>query len=141
MNLDQTTDLVRLIRSLCPAQAIDEHTAEAWQPVLADVTPIDATRAIYAIARNHDARPLFIDPRQILNQIRKTKADTHERNPPQTPPPTNPQQYLQWARSGGREIARNNDAIPAVESDILSPEKSHKYREEIRSIISQLPRL
>ena len=39
MTLDQTTDLVRLIRSLCPAQAIDEHTAEAWQPVLADVTP------------------------------------------------------------------------------------------------------
>lgn len=141
MTLDQTTDLVRLIRSLCPAQAIDEHTAEAWQPVLADVTPIDATRAIYAIARNHDAGPLFIDPRQILNQIRKTKADTYERTPPQTPPPTNPQQYLQWTRSGGRGIACNNDDVPAIESDILSPEKSHKYREEIRSIISQLPRL
>ena len=137
MNLDQTTDLVRLIRSLCPAQAIDEHTAEAWQPVLADVTPIDATRAIYTIARNHDSGALFIDPRQILNQARKTKADTHERTPPQTPPPTDPQQYLQWARNGGREIARTNDYVPAIESDILSPEKSHKYREEIRKMLAQ----
>lgn len=137
MNHVETVQLTYTLQAICPAQKIDRYTPDAWQPILADISYDDAMAAITAIARNHDSRPLFIDPRQILNQARKTKADTYERNPPQTPPPTDPQQYLQWARSGGREIARNNDDVPAIESDILSPEKSHKYREDIRKMLTQ----
>lgn len=117
MNLDQTTDLVRLLRSLCPAQAIDEHTAEAWQPVLADIDPVDAIKAVYAIAKNHDSRPLFIDPRQILNQARATKADYHERHPPETPPPTDPQEYLEWVRDSRRITGAKTASINSSRND------------------------
>lgn len=137
MTLDEAQDLVAIVATICPGQPKSEFAAEGWHLVLDDIDYRQAVAAVRRIARNHDARPLFIDPRQILNQVRKTKADTHERTPPQTPPPTNPQQYLQWARSGGRGIARNNDDVPAIESDILSPEKSHKYREEIRKMLAR----
>lgn len=138
MTLDEAQDLVAIVATICPGQPKSEFAAEGWHLVLDDIDYRQAVAAVRRIARNHDAGPLFIDPRQILNQARKTKADTHERTPPQTPPPTDPQQYLQWVRSGGREIARNNDDVPAIESDILSPGKSHKYREEIRKMLAQL---
>ncbi|MDO4413051.1 hypothetical protein [Cutibacterium sp.] len=119
MILIETVYLIRLLRSLCPAQAIDEHTAEAWQPVLDDIDPVDAIKAVYAIAKNHDSRPLFIDPRQILNQVRATKADYYERHPPETPPPEGPKQYLEWVR--GNRMKKNTGT-----GNVL-PRKHHGY--------------
>lgn len=139
MNHVETVQLVRIIQAICPAQKIDKYTPDAWQPILADTTYADATAALAAIARSHDTGPLFVDPRQILNQVRKTKADTYARTQPQTPPPQDPKKYLTWARNKGREIPDNNGTMPAIKTDILSPEKSRKYRAQIRAILARSP--
>lgn len=90
MNLHETGILVRTVRACCPAQAIDTFTPEAWQPVLSDITLPEAMAAVRAIARRPDPKPLWIDPRQILNEARRGRHQQQDRYRAIAPPADKP---------------------------------------------------
>ena len=48
MTPTEIVGLVRLVKALCPSQAIDEYTPDAWHLVLDDITVADA-KAIVAL--------------------------------------------------------------------------------------------
>ena len=62
MTLDEAQDLVAIVATICPGQPKSEFAAEGWHLVLDDIDYRQAVAAVRRIARNHDARPLFIDP-------------------------------------------------------------------------------
>lgn len=90
MTLDETADLLRTIRAICPAQAQDEFTPEAWNLVLDDIAMPDAMAAVRRIARSTDTKPLWIDPRQILNEVRRVRTARLDATPTSGAPPTQP---------------------------------------------------
>ncbi|WP_130865834.1 hypothetical protein [Acidipropionibacterium timonense] len=111
MNLDQTTDLVRTIRAICPAQAQDEWTPEAWHLILDDIDLRDALTAVRTIARRHDTRPLWIDPRQIRTEVHRVHDDRLDRARLDHPP-TDPDAYRQWLRDTRHHIANHHSTQP-----------------------------
>lgn len=66
MNNRETTKLVGLIAQLWPAMKINEFTADAWHPALADLTLDDATTAVYALVKG---RPGYISVYDIRHQV------------------------------------------------------------------------
>lgn len=115
MNLAETADLLRTIRAICPAQAQDEYSPEAWNLVLDDVPLPDATAAVRRIARSASPKPLWIDPRQILNEVRRIRAARRDATPT-TGAPTDPAAYCEWLKSARQQIASGNRTdTPALE--------------------------
>lgn len=53
MNNKETTKLVALIAQLWPAMKINEFTADAWHPALADLDLNDAVAAVYALIKSN----------------------------------------------------------------------------------------
>lgn len=107
MTLDETADLLRTIRAICPAQAQDEYSPEAWNLVLDDVSLPDATAAVRRIARSASPKPLWIDPRQILNEVRRIRAARLDATPT-SGAPTDPAAYCQWLKATRQHIASGN---------------------------------
>lgn len=52
MTSEETTKLVALIAQLWPAMKINEYTADAWHPALADLDIDDAVTAVYALIKS-----------------------------------------------------------------------------------------
>ncbi|MDU7718833.1 MAG: hypothetical protein E7J90_11535 [Cutibacterium avidum] len=115
MTLDETADLLRTIRAICPAQAQDEFTPEAWNLVLDDIAMPDAMAAVRRIARSTDTKPLWIDPRQILNEVRRVRTARLDATPT-SGAPTDPAAYCQWLKATRQHIASGNRTdTPALE--------------------------
>jgi hypothetical protein len=64
MNRTETVLLCRYAKAMCPAQAIDEYTPDAWADVLSDVTLEEAKTAIQDGIRNRGWR--FIDVTDVV---------------------------------------------------------------------------
>lgn len=111
MNLTETTDLLRIIKAICPAQAQDEYSPEAWNLILDDVSLPDATAAVRQIARSPDTKPLWIDPRMILNEVRRVRTARIDATPT-TGAPADPAAYCEWLKSTRQHIADGNPADP-----------------------------
>ena len=115
MNATEALQLTRYVQACCPAQKIDEYTPDVWRDVLADVTYDDARAAVVAIARSADTRPLWIDPRQGLNQVRRARAARLDRAE-LTGAPADPDAYREWLKSTRQQIASGNQTdTPALE--------------------------
>lgn len=115
MTLDEAQDLVAIVATICPGQPKSEFAAEGWHLVLDDIDYRQAVAAVRRIARTADARPLFIDPRQVLNQVRRIRAARLDATPT-TGAPADPAAYCEWLRSVRQQIAGGNHTdAPALE--------------------------
>lgn len=75
MNREQTVKLTRTVKALCPHQAIDEYTPDAWYVVLRHLDLADCMEAVAAI----NGRQPFIAPSDIVKEIaaRRGKDEPH----------------------------------------------------------------
>lgn len=69
MNVREISTLLAMVRALCPAQKIDEHTPDAWLFVLDDVPFDDARAALKTLGK----QLRFIAPADIATEVRRAR--------------------------------------------------------------------
>lgn len=104
MSPDETLKLCRIARGMCPQQAFDEYTPDAWHLLLAEARLEDALMALTNLAR----RQPFVAPSEILAEVKKIRAKRLELHPPLTPPAEfdgDPAKTNAWLRDARRRVA------------------------------------
>lgn len=71
MNQPEVLALLRFIAAACPAQKLDEYTADAWAEVLADIAAADAKLAVIEIVR----RQPFISCSDIATGVKNIRTN------------------------------------------------------------------
>ena len=66
----------------CPAQKFDEFTPDAWGLILEDIRFEDAKVAVVEIKK----RSTWVDPSDIIREVRKVRAKRIDEHGPITPP-------------------------------------------------------
>lgn len=102
MNNQETVKLTRLVKAVCPQQAMDEYTADAWCELLADLRMEDCTEAVKALGQTQP----FIAPSEVRAQVRKIRAERIERTELPAPhPDLTPLETIEWLRETRKAIA------------------------------------
>lgn len=65
MTPTETVMLVRFVKALCPQQAIDTYTPDAWHEVIGHLELAECREAAAAVAR----RKPFVSPSEIIREI------------------------------------------------------------------------
>jgi hypothetical protein len=71
----ETVILTRYVKALCPAQAIDEYTPDAWHDVLGGYSLAEC-RAAAATAATTSA---FVAPAEIIAEVKRSRRAVGER--------------------------------------------------------------
>jgi len=66
----EATTLCRLAKAMCPQQAVDEFTPDAWHMLLDDLRFEDAKAALVNVARQQP----FVAPAEIRAEVRKIRS-------------------------------------------------------------------
>lgn len=74
MNREETVKLTRYIKAVCPQQAIDDFTPNAWHDLLGDVAYPDALAAVQIIT----GRKPFVAPAEIRDEVRRIRTSRLE---------------------------------------------------------------
>ena len=88
MSPEETVALCRLVKAICPSQALDQYTPDAWALVLRHIDYNDAKQAVIDIA----SRPLepgksrYIEPGHIIGGVRRIRSQRIEDYGPVSPP-------------------------------------------------------
>lgn len=94
--------LVRAVAAMCPAQKLDEYTADAWHPLFEDIRLDDARAALVNLGK----RQAFIAPCDIRGEVKRIRSQRLEDNPmPQPPSELTEPQYRVWLRQNTKAIA------------------------------------
>ena len=142
MTPDETIRLCRSVKALCPSQALDQYSPDAWQLVLGHLDYNDAKQAVGDLA-SLDLEPgkaRYIEPGHIIARVKAIRAKRLDDHPPVDPPSgLTPGEYLRWLRDTNAAIASGRilttreaitgdqartsalvasvmDALPAIES-------------------------
>lgn len=99
MNRTETLALTRYVQALCPAQKLDEFSADAWHDVLADLPHPVAKKAAAMCARS---KP-FVAPSEIVtaaHRLRRAVRSQIEREVDGSidSAPTDGRGYVEWRR-------------------------------------------
>lgn len=70
MTPQETVQLARYVKALCPQQRFDEYTPNAWHDLLGPYHLADARQAVAAVA----SRQAFVAPSEIITEIRRIRA-------------------------------------------------------------------
>ena len=70
MTPTETVMLCRLVKALCPQQAIDSYTPDAWYEVLGHLDLAECKQAVVTAAR----RTAFIAPAEIIAEIAESRS-------------------------------------------------------------------
>jgi len=81
VNATEAVMLLRKVKALCPSQAVDELTGEAWAEVLADIDYAAADEALISIVRQPLPlnRSRYIEPGHLISEARRLRRDRIER--------------------------------------------------------------
>jgi len=104
VNAKETVALTRLVAAVCPQQAIDDYTPDAWFDLLCDLSLGDCRAAVAAVGR----RQAFIAPADIRAEVRRIREDRLARTPVTAPPAEladQPGRYQRAIQAGLRRIA------------------------------------
>ena len=109
MSPEETIALCRLVKAVCPSQALDQYTPDAWSLILRHIDYNDAKQAVIDIA----SRPLepsksrYIEPGHIIAQVKRIRAQRLADHGPLIPPPglDGTAQYLAWIRQASAVVA------------------------------------
>ena len=101
MSPEETVALCRLVKAICPSQALDQYTPDAWALILRHIDYNDAKQAVIDIA----SRPLepgksrYIEPGHIIGGVRRIRAKRIEDYGPVSPPAgLDTAGYMDWLR-------------------------------------------
>lgn len=109
MNNQETVKLTRLVKAMCPQQAMDEYTADTWCELLADLRLTDCTEAVKRLGQEQP----FIAPSEIRAAVRKIRTDRLDRIAlPDPNPDMTPVQTIEWLRNTRRAIADGTYVAP-----------------------------
>jgi hypothetical protein len=103
MTPDETVMLARYVRALCPQQAFDSHTPDAWHDVLGPYRLEDARQA----AANLAGRQPFVSPGEIATEIRRIRDARIGDTPPAYLPPAGDE-------TGAEYVARRRAQLAAI---------------------------
>jgi hypothetical protein len=103
MTPQETVILARYVKALCPQQAFDSHTPDAWHDVLGAYRLDDARQA----AANLAARQPFISPGEIVPEIRRIRDSRIGSDQPAYEPPPE-------GETGAQYIARRRQQLAAI---------------------------
>ena len=70
VNNVETVKVVALIRQMCPAQKVDDMTADVWQPLLEEVRMPDCREALINLGRTEK----FIGPSDIIREVKRIRS-------------------------------------------------------------------
>ena len=123
MSPEETIALCRLVKAVCPSQALDQYTPDAWALILRHIDYNDAKQAVIDIA----SRPLepgksrYIEPGHIIAQVKRIRAQRLADHGPLIPPPglDGTTEYLAWIRQASAVVASGGSlpTPPAVAAD------------------------
>ena len=108
MTPNETISLCRLVKAICPSQALDQYTPDAWHMILGNLEYADAKLAVTQIA-SLDLEPgkaRYIEPGHIIAAVKRIRAKRLDEYGPVDPPAgLNPTEYLAWLRTTNHQIA------------------------------------
>lgn len=133
MNREEAVKLCRLVKTVCPAQAVDPWTPDAWVLILGAHSYDDAKRAVAEIASLplDQGKARYIEPGHIIWQVLRIRDQRLASIPmPDPSPGLDVGQYLDWLRGTKRAIASGTYTPPPEPKQIAS-------REQIAALIHQ----
>ena len=108
MNRADVVKLCRLVKTLCPAQALDQYTPDAWAIVLGHLDYGDAKQAVGSLASLplEPGRARYIEPGHIIAEVKRIQ-DRRLADAPEITPPAGLREieYRTWLRSTRQQIA------------------------------------
>lgn len=123
MSPEETVALCRLVKAVCPSQALDQYTPDAWALILRHVDYSDAKQAVIDIASQplEPGKSRYIEPGHIIAQVKRIRAQRLTDHGPLIPPPglDGTAQYLAWIRQASAVVASGGSlpTPPAVAAD------------------------
>ena len=109
MNQTEAIMLCRLVKAVCPSQALDQYTPDAWHLILGHIDYSDAKAAVARLAALdlEPGRSRYIEPGHIIAQVRRIRAQRLTDHGPLIPPPglDGTTQYLSWIRQATAVVA------------------------------------
>jgi len=109
MNHTETIELTRYVQALCPAQKLDQYSADAWHDVIGDLPLGLAKRAAAACARQ---KPFVAQSEIVAAAIRlrrAVKAQIDREANDVVNPPQGGLAYVEWRRQRSIEATREAD--------------------------------
>lgn len=105
MNHQEAVVACRVVKAVCPHQAVDEATPDMWGLVLADVRFEDAKEAIINLAK----RAPFIAPAEVIAEVKRIREKRLAEHP-EPPPPDGltAAEYTEWLRRTRKAIGDGN---------------------------------
>lgn len=122
MNATEATTIWRMVRSICPQQAVDEFTPDAWAGILTDTRFEDAREAVVALGSQslEVGRSRYIEPGHIIGEVRRIRTRRIEgASLPDPPAGLTAHDYREWLRTQQAAIADGRpieDHRPALET-------------------------
>ncbi len=113
MTHEETAVLTRYVETLCPYKAMDEYTADAWHDIVGHLELADCRAAVVAIKQ----RARFVDPCDIIAEVKRQRRDRLERVPLPAPPAEladQPGAYREALQAGIRRTADGLAVLRAI---------------------------
>lgn len=124
--------LCRMVKALCPQQAFDAYTPDAWALVMEDIRLVDAKEAAVAVAK----RQPFIAPSEIIAEVKRIRGQRIARHgvivPPAELDPDNYEAYRDWLRTA-RQAIGDGEELPPV------PELARRDMRQIEGTFRRVP--
>lgn len=140
MNQTEAVLLCRYAKGMCPAQAIDEYTPDAWAEVLYDITLEEAKAAIRDGIRERRWR--FIDVADVVSSVRSVRMDrlnvyfrAHGHPVPPRRLDDDPRAGAEWLRGAQDRIAAGEVTHP---SQLEGDDTSHLPRRDVIGELGQI---
>ena len=142
MSPEETVALCRLVKAICPSQALDQYTPDAWALILRHIDYNDAKQAVIDIA----SRPLepgksrYIEPGHIIAQVKRIRAQRLADHGPLIPPPglDGATGYLAWIRQASAVVA-SGGSLPTPPAVAADPGRSAAAIASIRDALPTAP--
>jgi hypothetical protein len=126
----EATTLCRLAKAMCPQQAVDEYTPDAWHMLLEDARFVDAKEALVNLAR----RQPFVAPSEILAEVKRIRGKRiAEFGHYDVPSGLDSRQTLEFIRATNKRIA---DCEVASAAELETPGKSERHLPDMRELIA-----
>lgn len=109
MNQDEALRLLRMVKAISPAQAVDDYSPEAWALILRNHRYADAETALEQLGGEQE----YIHVSHIVARIKRIRRDRIDDygtlpDPPSSLDPSDTRAYTAWLARTTRDIADGN---------------------------------
>jgi hypothetical protein len=80
---EEVAKFCRYIQAACPAQRFDEFTPDVWSDIFPGWLTLDDARAAVIVIKQ---RQRYVDPSDIIAEVKRIRADRLDRTPIEAPP-------------------------------------------------------